>query len=67
MVLKLPIGKTINVSRNMNRILASVNENGEYERDLCNKKWIMREDGLKEFNPVYIIPAKDSVVVKKTK
>ena len=47
LILKVPVGKTVFLSRNMENILFDIdNVNEALDSDMINRKWIMTKQGL---------------------
>jgi len=60
LVLKVPVGKMLNICHNMEMILSDFENDEKDNSELANKQWIMQESGLKEYNPIYIPVMRDS-------
>jgi phage shock protein PspC (stress-responsive transcriptional regulator) len=64
-VLKVPVWKGIYLNTSTGEMLRHENTNDEYEHELQGKKWIMTDNGLKEFNALLPANTRDSLKTKK--
>ena len=62
-VLKVPVLKGIYLSSSTGEMLQYENRDNEYEQELQGKKWIMTDNGLKEYTP--LLPAIKTDSLKK--
>jgi hypothetical protein len=59
-IIKVPHWKVIYLSPETSSILHYDNDNFDYSKDLAGKKWIMTENGLKEYYSPQVIGASDT-------
>lgn len=63
-ILKVPVWKGIFLSNSVEGMLEQEDIGDDYEQELQGKKWIMTENGLKEYTPLLPVNTKDTLKLK---